>query len=137
MIVEELDDLLPAPRASSPSVQLSIPASGINGDPMAAQLIESVANDLNNNPNVARYSLDVDRTTGAFGAVVTGTDGSVGTYQNPIPGYVEIKMFTPTTPENRDAAIAWQRAQTTQADAARAVGSHQPHVSRLENPENE
>lgn len=133
MADQDQDELLPAARQSSPTLPPSIPTSGINGNPQAARLITSVAQSLSSNPQVAEFNLSVNNTTGAVNVAMTSKNGVVGTYDNPTPGLVRTTTYTPSTPEAQKMAIEAMRSPTTQVEAARAVGSSQPTVSRLEN----
>lgn len=89
---------------------------------------------LANNPNVARFSVQVDNRTGVINANIQGTSGTVQHQQWIAPGLSSTTRFDPsnlTTDQRNSAVFALLDQGLTQTDVAKRIGISQSRVAQL------
>lgn len=107
------------PAAQAPSIQ---------------DQLGQLTQDLANNPNVARFSVQVDNRTGVINANVQGANGTVQHQQWIAPGLSATTRFDPNhlTMEQRNSAVfALLDQGLTQTDVAKRIGISQSRVAQL------
>ena len=98
-----------------------------------SQLGELTQN-LANNPDVARFSVQVDNRTGVINANVQGANGTVHNQQWIAPGLSSTTRFDPsnlTTAQRNSAVFALLDQGLTQTDVAKRIGISQSRVAQL------
>lgn len=108
-----------------------IPA--VQAPSIESQLGELTQN-LANNPNVSRFTVQVDNRTGVINANVQGTNGTVQHQQWIAPGLTSTMRFDPsnlTTEQRNDAVFALLDQGLTQTDVSKRIGISQSRVAQL------